>query len=538
VLEPSLPEYEAERLAALLRLGILDTPTEERFDRITRVARRLFDVPIALVSLVDANRPWFKSCLGLEVDSTSRAESFCGYALLQDGCFVIPDALLDERFQDNLLVTGAPYIRFYAGHPVYSHRQPIGTLCLLDRRPREFNQDDRRALADLAAMVERELETHHVGTLMRTSGDQISTERALAASEERYRELFDHTSDIIHAATPEGNLLFANPAWRSAFGYNDEPLDHVCILDRVAQPDRSRYAELRRRVLAGQRSGLVAFTFLRCDGSTFSVEGELTARVVGGVATLTHGIFRDVTVRREADRMKDEFLRLVSHELRTPLTAMRGALGLLAANIVGELPPKGKRLLDIAVTSTERLTGLINDILDVERLAYGTLDLKLGTHDATALMQNAADGLAGLAARAGMTLKVVATDLTLEVDSDRIIQVLTNLIGNAIKFSARGGTITISAASGSDGPIMSVADNGCGIPADRLVNIFERFQQVDASDTRERGGTGLGLAVCRGIVLQHGGHIWAESDLEKGSTFHFSLRASTPLEISPVVRSL
>ena len=158
MLAPPAPADEQERLSQLRSLGILDTPPEERFDRVTRMARRIFDVPIALVSLVDENRQWFKACFGLEVRETERRISFCGHTILNKEALVIEDTWKDVRFADNPLVTGAPNIRFYAGHPLHTHGgQAVGTLCIIDREPRRFDQDDLAMLSDMAGLVEREI---------------------------------------------------------------------------------------------------------------------------------------------------------------------------------------------------------------------------------------------------------------------------------------------------------------------------------------------------------------------------------------------
>ena len=155
---PECPPNEVARLQTLRSLDILDTPHEERFDRLTRMAKRLFNVPIALVSLVDENRQWFKSCIGLRVSETPRDISFCGHAILGDEVFIIPDAAADERFQDNPLVVGEPNIRFYAGCPLRAlNGAHMGTLCIIDNKPRDFSEHDLGALKDLAAMVEQEL---------------------------------------------------------------------------------------------------------------------------------------------------------------------------------------------------------------------------------------------------------------------------------------------------------------------------------------------------------------------------------------------
>lgn len=159
------PADEAARLDTLHSLSILDTPPEERFDRLTRLARRLFDVPIALVSLVDDDRQWFKSHAGLDVAQTSRDVSFCAHALLEGNTMVIQDALNDNRFHDNPLVTGTPGIRFYAGRPLTApNGAPIGTLCLIDTRPRSLEPDELALLGDLAHMTEREIAALHFAT--------------------------------------------------------------------------------------------------------------------------------------------------------------------------------------------------------------------------------------------------------------------------------------------------------------------------------------------------------------------------------------
>ena len=164
--KPDTPHDEQARLETLRSLGILETAPEERFDRLTRTAKRLFGVPIALVSLIDENRQWFKSCIGLSVSETSRDISFCGHAILGDDLFIIPDTIVDERFADNPLVLNDPYIRFYAGYPLRApNGRKLGTLCIIDRQPRNFGKGELEALTDLAAMVEREIAAAQLATL-------------------------------------------------------------------------------------------------------------------------------------------------------------------------------------------------------------------------------------------------------------------------------------------------------------------------------------------------------------------------------------
>jgi signal transduction histidine kinase len=214
---------------------------------------------------------------------------------------------------------------------------------------------------------------------------------------------------------------------------------------------------------------------------------------------------------------------VVSHELRTPLTSIRGSLGLLAAGTLGTLGERGQRMLQIATQNADRLVRLVNDILDLERLHAGQVELQRRTTPADALLQQAIDGLQGVAERAGVRMDNGATSVEVYADPDRVLQVLTNLLGNAVKFSPPGSVVRASAERRGRDVLFRVEDHGRGIPAEQLESVFERFRQVDASDARQKGGSGLGLAIARGIVQQHGGRIWAESVPGEGSTFHFTL---------------
>ncbi len=188
MIKPPIPENEAERLHALRTLQILDTSHEERFDRVTRMAKRMFGVPISLVSLVDENRQWFKSKQGLEASETPREISFCGHAINHDGLFIIPNAVEDERFADNPLVTDEPNIRFYAGYPLKLRQGVnIGTLCLIDSEPREMDEEDRQLLQDLGAMIEQEIKSIQLATL-----DALT----LISNRRGFMTLADHTMKV------------------------------------------------------------------------------------------------------------------------------------------------------------------------------------------------------------------------------------------------------------------------------------------------------------------------------------------------------
>jgi signal transduction histidine kinase len=226
---------------------------------------------------------------------------------------------------------------------------------------------------------------------------------------------------------------------------------------------------------------------------------------------------------RESERLKDEFLSVVGHELRTPLTSIRGSLGLLDGGVLGELPQDAANMVAVAVLNADRLVRLINDILDIERMAAGRLSLDPTAVAAEELVSQSIQVVQAMADAAGVTLHSDVEPLAVFADADRIVQTLINLFGNAIKFSPAGSVVTVTVTQDEDGAVFSVRDTGRGIPADQLESIFERFRQVDASDSREKSGTGLGLPIARGIVEQHGGRIWAESHPGEGSTLRFTL---------------
>ena len=244
-----------------------------------------------------------------------------------------------------------------------------------------------------------------------------------------------------------------------------------------------------------------------------------------GAATGAVVVFSDISARRAVERMKQEFISVVSHELRTPLTSIRGSLGLLAGGAVDGLPAGARRMVQIALDNSDRLTRLINDILDVERIESGSLPLEFTVRDSAELVATAVTALRPVAEAAGVTLVAGPAQGRVHADADRIVQALTNLVGNAVKFSAPGDRVTVAAELDGAHVTFRVEDQGRGIPGDKLESIFDRFQQVDSSDAREKGGTGLGLAITRSIVDRHGGRIWAESELGRGAVFRFTLPA-------------
>jgi PAS domain S-box-containing protein len=361
----------------------------------------------------------------------------------------------------------------------------------------------------------------------------------LAKLTEQRELLLSSVGDGIYGVDRDGRVTFANPAALTILGRESDALIGLPAHETFhgLQPDGTPYPLSHCYVTEAIESGIRAHgeedTYRRLDGKEIPVEvtaSPLTSAegIVGAVVG-----FRDVTERREVDRMKSEFVSVVSHELRTPLTAIRGSLGLISGGAVGALPPRAAHMVTIALESSERLTRLINDILDIERIEAGTTPMDIADHSAAELIDAAIAQVQVIAANAGVRLDVRQADGDVHADRDRIVQALLNLLGNAIKFSPRDTVIEVESDVDGDMVSFRVSDHGRGIPTDKLGSIFNRFEQVDSSDAREKGGTGLGLAISRSIVERHGGRIWAESGPDGGATFRFTLpRAASPVDRS------
>ena len=311
--------------------------------------------------------------------------------------------------------------------------------------------------------------------------------------------------------------------------YGLEPGSHPGSVEAMAPAHPDDRARWQSDVQATLESGAplsIEFRIVMPDGSVrvMHSRGELV-HDEHGTPLRVIGTTQDITERHELERAKDEFTSIVSHELRTPLTSIRGSLGLLESGVLGELPAQGQRMVEIAVQNTDRLVRLIDDILDIERINSGQIDMNPGPCDARELIARASDAVAALAAAANVSVLIDAEPVHFSADGDRVIQTLTNLISNAVKFSPPASSVRVSCSRRDGEVLFEVSDEGRGIPAENVETVFGRFQQVDASDSREKGGTGLGLAICRSIVDQHGGRIWAHSVPGHGATFSFLLPA-------------
>lgn len=236
---------------------------------------------------------------------------------------------------------------------------------------------------------------------------------------------------------------------------------------------------------------------------------------------------KEIVDRERAENIKHEFISIVSHELRTPLTSIKGSLGLIKSGTVGDLPEKMQSMFDIAYSNSERLNLLINDILDIEKIKSEVVEFRMEPMDIVLLVEGAIEANEGYAVENNITFLKTRGEETAFVlgDRDRLMQVLSNLMSNAAKFSPQGEQVEISVTRENDNVKVAVKDNGKGIPEAFRENIFEMFTQIDASDSRNSGGTGLGLNIAKTIVEHHKGTISLDSGVGFGSTFYFTLPA-------------
>jgi PAS domain S-box-containing protein len=411
--------------------------------------------------------------------------------------------------------------------------------------------------------------------------EQTRTEEKLRALSRQSNSILESVGDGIFGLDLEGRCTFINPAALQMLGYKQEEvlgrdlhaMFHHTRADGTPYP--SEESPIRNTLRDLSTARVTRDIFWRKDGTSFPVEyvarpqietlsdreaadpaaPDLASPAIPGAPRLEEtwerttdnaqrftppsgkavGVvvaFADTTERRALDRMKDEFISTVSHELRTPLTSLRAALGLITGGSLNARPEKLRQMLDIATGNTDRLVRLVNDILELERIGSGKAELHSTMCSADDLFRRAAALQQAEATKAQLRITFNSQGVDVWADPDRVLQTLANLISNAIKFSPPGTEIHLRARRvDANEAEIQVRDQGRGIPEDKLERIFERFHQVDASDSRTMGGTGLGLAICRSIVGQHGGRIWATSTLGKGSIFHFTLPTRPPTNL-------
>ncbi len=544
----SAREQETARLQALLDYNILDTPQEESFDSLARLAAHVCEVPIVFISMLDAERQWHKARIGAEGSEVPREHTFCDHTIRQDELFEIPDSLSDERFIDNPFVTGEPHIRFYAGMPLRSpDGYNVGTLCVVDKSPRELNSAQKEALRTIAKQVVLQLELRKRNEKLSEALTKLVEERIhdtnvqLRAKEAEADYLLEALNKA--NATVEfdaaGKILQANSNFLKLVGYTpeeiadchweklnccSEALDQEQLWEQISQGD----VDQERLQIQGKdgKTYWVKATF-----STFcDMQGQYL-RILEIAQDITREMQAEQKMKQakelaeKATEARDSFLANMSHEIRTPMNAILGFTDLLSGTDIDEEQREYVQSVKIA---GENLLSIINDILDLSKIESDMLTLENEPFAVRKVLQNVQRIMRVKADEKQLALKLyIDEDIPpfISGDAHRLSQVLINLVGNAIKFTESGNvsiyTDLHARTATQDTLVFRIRDTGIGIPFEKLKVIFDRFTQANEHTTRKYGGTGLGLNITRLLIEKQGGSIEVESEEGTGSEFTF-----------------
>jgi PAS domain S-box-containing protein len=535
---PLLPVAEDSRLAALHNYAVLDTPAEPEFDDLTRIAAHILDVPTALISLVDADRQWFKSRYGLEAPELPRDISFCGHVVESGARMIIPDSLEDVRFSNNPLVTGQPRIRFYAGVPL---RTPdgfvLGTLCAIDYVPRTPSSAQLAMLELLAKQVVDQLEASRARREMSVHRDEAVADAARSAA------VFSVMADGVVVQDAHGQIVSSNSAAESILGLSHEQLNGRTSIDprwRSVREDGTpfpgedhpamvalRTGQVQRNVVMGVHKPDGSLTWININALPLERNGDTVSEVVT--------TFHDFTgLKNAAARLAIQerlattgtLVAGVGHEINNPLAFVLGNLDLALEelrSLAGPSPSvRLRELLDVigeARLGADRIRKIVRGLraLSREDVALQPVDVEPVVETSLSM------ALHELRPKAAVELEFAELPMILG-DESRLTQVLVNLLVNAAQAlpaatRATNRIIVRGARFGSDSVRISVIDNGPGIPPELVSRIFDPF-----FTTKPIGeGTGLGLAVSRGIVHALGGQLTVESQPGLGAQFHLDL---------------
>lgn len=530
-----LPADELQRLQALQSYAVLDTPDESLLDDLTQLASHICQTPIALVSLVDGERQWFKSRVGLGARQTPRDLAFCAHAILQpDEVFQVPDARLDPRFADNALVTSEPHVCFYAGTSLLTpDRFPLGTLCVIDHVPRQLTDSQLEALKTLGRHVMAVLELNR--TMARLQAEQgINRLLASAAEQSPVQILMTDAS---------GHITYANPTFERVSGYSKAELlgqtpQVMQATNVMGDGEATTHSDLWDTLRSG-KPWHGQLEYHKKDGESLWDHVDIWP-VLDDAGAISHCLLfkTDITEqRRNRDRLLAKnaelkgFAYTVSHDLKAPLRGISGYAQELVRKHQDALSERGQFCVSQIINAARNLDQLIEDLLKYSRL--DSEEPTVTTVQLDALINGILRDRAHTLEAMGAVLNVQVPPITLETWERGLQQILSNLIDNAIKYSrhASPACLTISAACRPDACCVSVADNGIGFDMqyhDRIFGLFNRLVRP-----AEFEGTGAGLAIVKKLVEKLGASIRAESAPGQGATFFLDF----PVRFSKGTRS-
>jgi len=516
---------------------------ERSCEGLTRLAAILCGTPVALLGLFESNRQKIRSNYRWAVRELPLDSPFSYSVIEKKDVVVVPDTAADETFASQTLVTAGPRVRFFASAPMFDRTgRVIGCLSVFDQGPKDFQPHQIESLKALARQVTALLDLADAVSQLESqleSGERAREE--LKEIEERARDLFENADDFIMSILSDGTLLHVNRATTEALSYSRADVAKMSIFDFVHPDSRGEFIKKFREVMSSGTTRKVETVFLSGSGHRRTVDGTLIPKVLGDRTAMIRVIFRDISDRKrietelgrardaalESARVKSQFLTNVTHEVRTPMNVIVGMLDLLQKT---EISSDQRDYTQTALASAESLLATINNILHVSNLESGSLSIMTADFD-----------LRGTAERIVEVMKVMASEKDLEIDLTlegeiptvlrgdvaRLRQILTNLLTNAIKFTHKGSIhVRVAWERETENHLFfrfEVEDTGEGIPEEKIPRLFEPFFQVDSSAKRDFSGMGLGLATTRQLVELMDGAIGVESEVDKGSTFWFTV---------------
>jgi PAS domain S-box-containing protein len=526
---------EQQRLAALRRYKIFNTEAEKSFKNIARLVAEIFNVSISMISLVDDEEVSFQSNVGMETSIGPRGESFCSLTVLTPEVHVVENALVDPAVSRNPLVCGEFGLRFYAGAPLVTPDGfIIGTVCIVDTKPRVFSDHEKRILSGMAAVVMEQIELHLI-TLQNAERQQAVNDalsasiEKLASSEQHFQNILNTMAEGVGIIDATGKMTYANAMAQRILGLThseikdrtfDDPRWQNLKIDGSALPDEEHPMSIMMRTrqpvfdyeIGVQPPDRERF-YISINAAPI-IDPE-TDMLVGGIGT-----FMDVTNRRRVLQQKDEFINVASHELKTPVTSLKASIQILQRMKDNPNPVIFDKMLSQAGKSLDKLNRLIVDLLDSNRISEGQLQLRKVRFNIGELVRDCCQHV-----RTAGTFDIVLEgdyDTIVEADEQQIDQVLVNFINNAMKYAPDSLEIKVVCERSAAALKVSVVDSGPGIPEKQIPHLFDRYYRADYSGFRF-SGLGLGLYICAEIIKKHGGTIGVDSELGTGSAFWFTL---------------
>lgn len=528
---PLLPN-ETERLQRLYGFGVLDTLPQGAFDDITALASAICGTPIALISLIDRDRQWFKSRVGLEALQTPREVAFCSHAINEpQKVMEVEDATLDWRFKDNPLVTSAPDIRFYAGAPIVTDDGfALGTVCVIDRRTRTLDDTQRRALKSLADLVVTLLEhekEHHELHMHRAAAAAQQTELLAALTAAGLDLISFVDADYVYRYVNDRYLKYFDKTASEIVGRSMIELVGPDLFHQTVKPNFDL-------ALAGNEVDYeiqfdfptVGPRFLHVTYLPVSNEADLVTGLVIRIQDINalktnEALLQDTVTKLQHKTLEQErFIHIISHDLREPINTITNFAGLLEGDEDLNLPDHAKRYLRFVRTGGLRMKSLLEDLVNFLHLDKHAVQRR--PVDLTQLAVEIRDDLsAALSSKGG---RIEFGHLHGATGDGTLLRILLqNLVSNALKFTPKGTPPVVQITSTqTEGMIhVQVSDNGIGIPEDQAEKIFGMFTRLHSK--KEFEGSGLGLSICKRIAELHAGHISLTSKLGHGSCFTLHL---------------